>query len=324
MTDTKLSQITVLVLGEKDFQRRVRTELAAARFAGFEVVAVSSIKSAFEVLCARPCDVLLADAGVDPAQELAILSHADRICVVLVVAALAGPSALTCLEAGVQEVLPAGALAAETLERVLCSAVIRFRVAASERELRRGPALDPLTGLYTPQALTWHLKGAVEFARRFGDRPGLVLVAVEDLGPLARRLGKMRADVIVQEVARRLRWSVRQSDFIARVGDLRFAIFVRHVTTEAGLRGLVQRLVAVGNAPVLVHGDEVPIRLRVGAALCAGEESCLQDLVERAARSALGFQPEVEGGASRETAFPPLPPPMPMPPGELQTQHAAW
>jgi diguanylate cyclase (GGDEF)-like protein len=321
MTDTKLSQITVLVMGEKDFQRRVRTELGAARFAGFEVIGASDVKSAFEVLCARPCDVLLADVSLDPAAELAILSHADRICVVLVVAGLGGPSALACLEAGVQEVLPVNGLNAETLERVLCSAVIRFQVAASERHLRRGPALDPLTGLYTPQALSWHLKGAVEFARRFGDQPGLVLVAVEDLGPLAKRLGKMRADMIVQEVARRLRWSVRQSDFIARVGNLRFAIFVRHVTTEAGLRGLVQRLIAVGNAPVLVHGEEIPIRLQVGAALCTGDEISLQDLVERAARAALGFRPGMAAPPSAEAAL--LPPPLQMMPAAMQAQ-AAW
>jgi len=285
MTDAKHHTVTVLVMGGMQFRQRVVGELGASRFTRFEVIEVGGAKAAFEVLCARPCDILLADAGLDPAAEPGLLSPAARMCVVLVVNDVAGPATLRCLEAGVQEVLPARDLSAGTLERVLCSALIRFQLGAVERHLRRGQALDPLTGLFTAQTLGWHLKSALEFARRFGDQPALVLVAIDELDLATKRLGRFRTGLVVQEVSRRLRWCVRQSDFIARVGDLRFALFLRHVTAEATVNALVQRLVAIGKAPVLVQDELVAVRVRAGATLCTGSDDSLRGLVERAERS---------------------------------------
>jgi diguanylate cyclase (GGDEF)-like protein len=285
MTNTRRHTVTVLVMGGTPFRQRIAAEMGASRYTRFDIIEVSSAKAAFEVLCARPCDVLLADAGHDPASEPGLLSPASRMCVVLVVRDVASAAALRCLEAGVQDVLPAAELSAATLERVLCSALIRFQLGSVERHLRRGQALDPLTGVYTAQTLGWHLQSAIEFARRFGDRPALVLLTINPLDLAAKPMGRFRTGLIVQEIARRMRWCVRQNDFIARVGSLRFAVFLRHVTEEATVNAVVQRLVAVGKAPILVQDELVAIRLRAGAAFCTGDDDSLRGLLERAERS---------------------------------------
>jgi diguanylate cyclase (GGDEF)-like protein/PAS domain S-box-containing protein len=154
----------------------------------------------------------------------------------------------------------------------------------AEEDLVRRAFTDPLTGLPNRRALTDRLRHAVALSRRRGLQVGLVHLNIDRFRAVNDTLGHEAGDLLLSQVADRLRWSTRVEDTAVRLGADEFLVVAEDVEDLDGLRALADRLLAVLDEPFLVQDREINLSASVGLTL--GSDTTPDDLL-RQAQSAL-------------------------------------
>jgi len=95
-----------------------------------------------------------------------------------------------------------------------------------EERVQRMAYEDPLTQLPNRRLLLEHLKGAVAQHRRNGHRGAVMFIDLDNFKPLNDRYGHGVGDLLLVEVARRLRACVREIDTVARLGGDEFVLLL--------------------------------------------------------------------------------------------------
>jgi diguanylate cyclase (GGDEF)-like protein/PAS domain S-box-containing protein len=154
----------------------------------------------------------------------------------------------------------------------------------AEEDLVRRAYVDPLTGLPNARALTDRLRHAVALSRRRGLQVGLVHLNIDRFKAVNDTLGHEAGDMLLSQVADRLRWSTRVEDTAVRLGADEFLVVAEDVEDLDGLRALADRLLGVLDEPFVVNEREINLSASVGLTL--GADMTPDDLL-RQAQSAL-------------------------------------
>jgi diguanylate cyclase (GGDEF)-like protein len=154
----------------------------------------------------------------------------------------------------------------------------------AEEDLVRRAFTDPLTGLPNRRALTDRLRHAVALSRRRGLQVGLVHLNIDRFKAVNEALGHEAGDLLLSQVADRLRWSTRVEDTAVRLGADEFLVVAEDVEDLDGLRALAHRLLSVLDEPFMVGDREITLSASVGLTL--GSDTTPDDLL-RQAQSAL-------------------------------------
>ena len=138
---------------------------------------------------------------------------------------------------------------------------------AVERELHRLAFHDQLTGLANRglfydrvgQALHTHARSGESFAVFFLDLDGFKQVNDE--------YGHSAGDVVLREVAERLRACLRDGDTVARFGGDEFAVIVEHLADPGDVHRTADRIVTAVRHPINLGPREALVTASVGIAL---------------------------------------------------------
>ncbi|HEV3227488.1 MAG TPA: GGDEF domain-containing protein [Acidimicrobiales bacterium] len=150
--------------------------------------------------------------------------------------------------------------------------------AAEHQRLRHLAGHDALTGVanrpeFRDRLATALAIGEHDLAVAFCD--------LDDFKPINDNYGHRVGDVVLVEVATRLRGCLRAGDELARIGGDEFTVLLRNVPDEAAARHVADRLLAAVRDPFIVEGEPVRIGLSVGIALTEPGASA-DHLLERA------------------------------------------
>ncbi len=143
---------------------------------------------------------------------------------------------------------------------------------------------DPLTGLKNRRGFD---AGASRFLQGFarkGTRFGLIVMDLDRFKPVNDRYGHAIGDLVLRELAARLRRQVRANDVVARLGGDEFAILVEDCEDDE-LPHLAQRLVLAARQPVGTPFGELQVGMSVGITLSVGGDRVIGDLADRADRA---------------------------------------
>jgi diguanylate cyclase (GGDEF)-like protein/PAS domain S-box-containing protein len=154
----------------------------------------------------------------------------------------------------------------------------------AEEDVVRRTFTDPLTGLPNRRALTDRLRHAVALSRRRGLQVGLVHLNIDRFKAVNEALGHEAGDLLLSQVADRLRWCTRVEDTAVRLGADEFLVVAEDVEDLEGLRALADRLLSVLDEPFIVSEREIVLSASVGLTL--GSDMTPDDLL-RQAQSAL-------------------------------------
>jgi diguanylate cyclase (GGDEF)-like protein/PAS domain S-box-containing protein len=169
----------------------------------------------------------------------------------------------------------------------------------AEEDLVRRAFTDPLTGLPNRRALTDRLRHAVALSRRRGLQVGLVHLNIDRFKSVNEALGHEAGDLLLSQVADRLRWSTRVEDTAVRLGADEFLVVAEDVEDLDGLRALAHRLLTVLDEPFMVGDREITLSASVGLTL--GNDTTPDDLL-RQAQTALTHA-KAEGTRGRVEVF---------------------
>lgn len=130
----------------------------------------------------------------------------------------------------------------------LALANIRLRETLRLQSIR-----DPLTGLYNRRFLDEALRRELARAKRKQGGHALALVDVDHFKQFNDQHGHEAGDLVLQQVARALESSVRESDVVCRFGGEEFVVLLVDLAPELALRRAEQLLEAVRRLQ-LSHG----------------------------------------------------------------------
>lgn len=142
-------------------------------------------------------------------------------------------------------------------------------------ELEKLMYRDPLTGLFNRRYLQEAMKKAVqsgESLRRQDRQHAVLLLDLDRFKQINDTLGARAGDLLLQEVARRLRDGIRQPDLAARYGGDEFSVLVRDLERKEAER-VAERLVDRLQAPYRIDGEEICLTVHVGIALYPDDSS---------------------------------------------------
>lgn len=142
-------------------------------------------------------------------------------------------------------------------------------------ELLHQATHDSLTGLANRATAQFGLDGAVGRARRSGDPVAVLFIDLDDFKRMNDTFGHAAGDVVLVEIARRLRSVVRSDSLVARLGGDEFLVVVEGEKV-ADLLELAERLIIEMHRPIELDGTSVRVGASVGVAV-------LDDLGESAA-----------------------------------------
>jgi diguanylate cyclase (GGDEF)-like protein len=138
----------------------------------------------------------------------------------------------------------------------------------AEAYVARLASEDPLTGLANRRVFRSTLESIC--ARRQDDRPAQVAVLFIDLDrfkTINDTLGHRVGDLLLQEVAKRLRQCVSSEYMLARLGGDEFAIIVPNVDSLETVEVLAGRVIASISTPFSVDGYQMPAAMSIGIAI---------------------------------------------------------
>ena len=132
------------------------------------------------------------------------------------------------------------------------------------------PSSDGLTGLLS--ASRWAAVVADEDARirRYRRAATIVMIELDGLDRLTARLGDAAGERLVPAVADTIRRLAREADFVARLGDGRFAVLLPE-TDEVQAINYVERVRRT--CDLWLESGAVALRLAMGWASAAGDDS---------------------------------------------------
>lgn len=108
---------------------------------------------------------------------------------------------------------------------------------------------DALTGLANRRGFTEFLQPAMARARRNDRLLAVAMVDLDDFKPVNDQFGHAAGDLLLQEVAQRLRQGLRQSDYLARLGGDEFVLVWDNLQNQEQLPPILKKLEELLAAP---------------------------------------------------------------------------
>jgi diguanylate cyclase (GGDEF)-like protein len=143
---------------------------------------------------------------------------------------------------------------------------LRYAALMTE-ELRLMAQQDPLTSLPNRALFGDRLKNQLAWARRHDGRFALIFLDLDNFKIINDTHGHGVGDVILIEVAQRLKAAVRTSDTVGRLGGDEFVVLMPELTVPADAMGLAEKIRLALREPILFEGREMCISCSLGIAV---------------------------------------------------------
>lgn len=172
---------------------------------------------------------------------------------------------------------------------------------------------DALTGLPNRELFRDRIDQAVNASRRTGDTAVVMIMDLDHFKEINDTLGHHMGDLLLQEVSRRLRLALRESDTVARLGGDEFGVLLPRVDSAADAATVAQNLLVHLREPFVLEGMRLEIDASIGIAMhpLHGEDNeTLQQRADIAMYSAKQsgrgfaiFEPELDRHSPRRLAL---------------------
>lgn len=251
----------------------------------FVVQHVTTAASAFDVVERGDVDVVILDLGLPDAKDLEALSRLQQRVHEIPIIVLTGRGdetlATSALHIGAEDYLLKGAISHDSLIRSIRYAVERHHnirdlarmkkeLESANQHLERLTLIDPLTELLNRRGLQQALSREIQHLIRGATAAAVLLIDLDDFKNINEALGHAVGDVVLKEIGRRLRDSVRVVDYIGRVGGDEFMVILPDIDVAEVVRiaerirlGISTAIVQHSIGTVTVTGSIATILLTV-------------------------------------------------------------
>jgi diguanylate cyclase (GGDEF)-like protein len=167
-----------------------------------------------------------------------------------------------------------------------------FQTMLLDQERRRSESFalhDSLTGLPNRVQFDRILQRTISRAQRHGAPFALLFVDIDNFKPINDSYGHCVGDLVLREIARRLRLCLRDIDVVARLGGDEFLILIEDLTHREGVQLVSERILELLARPLVIPGTAgVPeiiistISASIGISLYPSDSESTEGLLRRA------------------------------------------
>jgi diguanylate cyclase (GGDEF)-like protein len=151
-----------------------------------------------------------------------------------------------------------------------------------EAELFRQASTDSLTGINNRRYFIAQAEQELRRSRRFTREMSVMMIDLDHFKSINDKHGHAVGDAVLQGVVKRALESLRQSDFIGRLGGEEFAVVLPE-TNSAAARDAAERLRQhLAEKPLIAERIAVPCTVSVGVANLGASDTTIDDLLNRA------------------------------------------
>lgn len=137
----------------------------------------------------------------------------------------------------------------------------------SESQLAYLAHHDPLTDLPNRLLLMDRLEGALIRARRHHDRLAILFLDLDRFKNVNDSLGHHQGDILLKEVANRLKQVVRKGDTVARIGGDEFIFVLEELNHADAANNLCNKILEILKQPISLEGRELYISGSIGVSI---------------------------------------------------------
>jgi len=140
-------------------------------------------------------------------------------------------------------------------------------LAEANRELQHQALHDGLTELPNRALLSDRLQQGTRAAKRANSALALLIMDLDRFKEINDTLGHHYGDLLLQQVAIRVRNVLRNSDTVARLGGDEFAVLLPNIQDEAQVPAAAEKINAAITAPFQLEDQQLHIGVSIGIAL---------------------------------------------------------
>lgn len=175
---------------------------------------------------------------------------------------------------------PAESTLAETFAGPAALSIQNSRLYTQAKRLAKE---DGLTGLLNRRSIFEAGERELLRAQRYAEPFSLLVIDLDNFKEVNDRHGHLIGDVLLKQVARRMKSTLRRSDLIGRPGGDEFIILLVKTTAEDAVLTAERLLAAMRQRPFRLNGVLHRITASIGAASVTGDAATsLQHLIHRA------------------------------------------
>ncbi|MGF6487414.1 putative bifunctional diguanylate cyclase/phosphodiesterase [Pseudomonas frederiksbergensis] len=141
---------------------------------------------------------------------------------------------------------------------------------------------DVLTGLPNRAFLSDLLDQALEFSRHENIPLAVCMLDLDGFKAVNDGYGHASGDMLLVEVAKRLRDIVRGEDVVARLAGDEFVLVLRYVRDLQELRAALNRVLGAISAPYTLHGKDINVFASIGVTLFPHDNEDAETLLRHA------------------------------------------
>ncbi|MHC8371279.1 putative bifunctional diguanylate cyclase/phosphodiesterase [Pseudomonas sp. MDT1-85] len=141
---------------------------------------------------------------------------------------------------------------------------------------------DVLTGLPNRAFLSDLLDQALEFSRHENIPLAVCMLDLDGFKAVNDGYGHASGDMLLVEVAKRLRDIVRGEDVVARLAGDEFVLVLRYVRDLPELRAALNRVLGAISAPYSLHGKDINVFASIGVTLFPHDNEDAETLLRHA------------------------------------------
>ncbi|MFU8889541.1 MAG: diguanylate cyclase domain-containing protein [Trueperaceae bacterium] len=163
---------------------------------------------------------------------------------------------------------------------------------------------DVLTGLPNRLLFEEKLREAVAYADRHGRPFAVLFLDLDNFKAINDDLGHASGDVVLIEVARRLRRSLRVGDLLARIHGDEFVVILPELSELHEACSVAEKLLAVVSQPTEEAGTAVSVQTSIGVALYPNDGADPRALLRAADTAMYQAKPKGKNAVSYVVAAP--------------------
>jgi diguanylate cyclase (GGDEF)-like protein/PAS domain S-box-containing protein len=141
---------------------------------------------------------------------------------------------------------------------------------------------DSLTGLPNRRMFQNKLDEEIRKSKRTGRAIALMFIDLDNFKHVNDSLGHDMGDLLLQQVADRLRECVRETDTIARLGGDEFTIILTNVDEASHIAAITQKLLANISRPIKLGTQQINASASIGITLYPWDASNAEGLLKNA------------------------------------------
>lgn len=141
---------------------------------------------------------------------------------------------------------------------------------------------DPLTGVYNRLQFDRSVKERISFAKRYNKIMALLFIDIDRFKPINDTLGHYIGDLLLIEIANRLKGCLRLEDFLARIGGDEFGIILSNLDDDKLAGVIAKKIIVAINKPFTIAGHLINISPSVGIACFPTPQTDEENVVRNA------------------------------------------